>query len=206
MMKKLEYVLWFAFIAFSLGAAQNQPSPEINTQIPPGVAVPVEVPPAVRILTPLPGQVVNAKYIDVRFELRYPALSDEPNFLVQLDSSDPVTTSDTDYTFADLQPGLHTVRVTLVDANNTPVQGGTATVQFTIPSSSAPASNSNSTPQHFIRNTLQGAAPSAPIPPELRNDADPKLPLAGSPLPVISIIGFGLLLGGAVQAMRGRGR
>jgi hypothetical protein len=204
-MKKLEFVLWFAFIAFSLGAAQNQPgapTSETSSQLPPGVAVPVEVPPAVRILTPLAGQTLNVSYADIRFELVRPALNDEPSFLVQLDSADPVSTSDTEYTFSDLQPGLHTVRVTLVDANNTPVQGGTATVQFKIPSTTRPASNS--TPQHFIGNNLQGAAPGAPIPPELRNDPDPKLPLAGSPLPVISIIGFGLLLGGAVQAMRGR--
>lgn len=205
-MKKLEYVLWFAFIAFSLGAAQNQPGTQINSQLPPGVAVPVEVPPAVRILSPLQGQVVDAKYVDVRFELRYPALSDEPNFLVQLDSADPVSTTDTDHTFSDLQPGLHTVRVTLVDANDNPVQGGTAKVQFVVQSSSQAPTNSNPTPQHLIGKNLQGAAPAAPIPPELRNDADPKLPLAGSPLPVISIIGFGLLLGGAVQAMRGRRR
>lgn len=204
-MKKFEYVLWFAFIAFSLSVAQNQPGIATSSQLPPGIAVPVEVPPAVRILTPLPGQTLKVRYVNVRFELVRPALTDEPNFLVQLDSSDPVNTSDTNYTFADLQPGMHTVRVTLVDANNTPVQGGTATVRFKVPSTH-PASNSNSTPQHFLGSSLQGAAPEDPIPPELRNDGDPKLPLAGSPLPVISVIGFGLLLGGAVQAMRGRRR
>lgn len=200
-MKKFEYILWFAFIALSLGATQSQSSaapPATGSQLSPGVAVPVQQPAAVRILTPSAGQTLNARFVDVRFELVRPALSDEPNFLVQLDSGDPVTTTDTDYTFVDLQPGVHTVRVTLVDANNMPVQGGTATVKFKVPSASQPAGSQ----QHF-NGSPRGAAPSAPIPPELRNDADPQLPLAGSPLPVISVIGFGLLLGGAVQAMRG---
>jgi hypothetical protein len=47
-------------------------------------------------------------------------------------------------------------------------------------------------------------APAAPIPPELRNQGDPDLPVKGSPLPLVSLIGFGLLIGGVVPAMRAR--
>ena len=39
----------------------------------------------------------------------------------------------------------------------------------------------------------QFPAPAAPIPPELRNQGDPDLPVKGSPLPLVSLIGFGLL-------------
>jgi len=194
------------FLLVLLVAVASGIAPSIgNAQSSAGVPNPAAEPPAVQILSPLAGQMLNENFVDIRFELVRPALSDEPNFLVQLDSNDPINTSDTDYTFSDLQPGLHTVRVTLVDANNVPVQGGTAIVRFKVPSSSQPAQNDGSphSPQHFTR-FLSGAAPAAPIPPELRNDGDTILPLAGSPLPLISIVGFGLLLGGAVRAMRGR--
>lgn len=171
------------------------------------VVKPQPLPSPVTILTPTTGQTLTSDYVHLRFELAVPALSGEPNFLVQLDAKDPINTTDTDYTFSDIQPGNHTIRVTLVDANNVPVEGGTATVQFKV-QSQQPAQNGG--PGSAIHRpglagrTLAGAAPSEPIPPELRNDGDPNLPMAGSPLPLLSLIGFGLLIGGAAQAMRMR--
>jgi hypothetical protein len=53
-----------------------------------------------------------------------------------------------------------------------------------------------------VTSGAQLPAPVAPIPPELRNQADPDLPVKGSPLPLISLIGFGLLIGGVVPALR----
>jgi hypothetical protein len=50
----------------------------------------------------------------------------------------------------------------------------------------------------------QRPAPVAPIPPELRNQGDPDIPMKGSPLPLVSLIGFGLLVGGVMPAMRRR--
>ena len=50
----------------------------------------------------------------------------------------------------------------------------------------------------------QFPAPAAPIPPELRNEGDPDLPVKGSPLPLVSLIGFVLLISGVVPAMRNR--
>jgi hypothetical protein len=157
----------------------------------------------IRILTPVAGQTLSANFVNLRFELMRPALTGEPNFLVQLDSADPVSMSDTDYTFSELQPGIHTIQVTLVDANNSPVEGGIATVRFKVPSATPPAHGNSSRAQHFA-SAIAGAAPAAPIPPELRNEGDPILPFAGSPLPLLSLIGFGLLIGGAAQAMRSR--
>jgi hypothetical protein len=95
--------------------------------------------------------------------------------------------------------------VTLVDANNSPVNGGSASVQFTVPSAPQPAHSSSSRgAREHSRQLIAGAAPAAPIPPELRNDGDINLPVAGSPLPLLSLIGFGLLIGGAAQGMRKR--
>jgi len=47
-------------------------------------------------------------------------------------------------------------------------------------------------------------APAAPIPPELRNEGDPDLLVKGSPLPLVSLIGFALLISSVIPAMRAR--
>jgi len=206
-MKQIRLLIWFVAVATALGMAQGDQSsaaPAANSQSTTVIVTPATQPSPVRILTPTAGQTLTANYVHLSFELAQPSLSGEPNFVVQLDSGDPINTSETDYTFPDLQPGPHTIRVTLVDANNSPIQGGTATVQFKVAKSDAPPGASlhwNATPGS---RTLAGGVPTLPIPPELRNDGDPKLPLAGSPLPMLSLIGFGLLLGGAAQAMRMR--
>jgi hypothetical protein len=227
-MKQIRLLLLFTFIAVSLGITQDQPSTAVATEAPQSSAAPVthsqatDAPAAnsqastamvnaeaqsssIRILTPVAGQTLTSNFVDLRFEVTHPVLSGEPNFLVQLDSSDPINMTETNYTFSSLQPGIHTVRVTLVDANNSPVQGGAATVQFKVPSVSQPAhvDGSRGTKQREPR-AIAGLAPGAPIPPELRNDGDLNLPLAGSPLPILSLIGFGLLIGGAAQTMRSR--
>jgi hypothetical protein len=205
-MKQIRLLLLFAFVATAFCAAQDQSSstvPDANAPSPTTVIVHSDAPaPAVRILAPQSGQTLTSNFIDLHFELASPALSGEPNFLVQLDETDPVNTTSTEYTFSDLQPGLHIVRVTLVDANNSPVQGGSATVQFKVPSASTPAHSDGSHGVRLHSRTVAGAPPAAPIPPELRKDGDINLPLAGSPLPLISLIGFGLLIGGAAQTMR----
>jgi hypothetical protein len=207
-MNHIRLLLLLTLVATAISAAQDQPSappPAGNAQASTVIVNPEPQSAAVRILTPVAGQTLEANFADLTFELVQPALSGEPNFLVQLDAADPINTSETSYTFSDLQPGLHTVRVTLVDANNSPVQGGSATVQFKIPSTQPPAhTNSGShNSKQFSARTIAGAPPAAPIPPELR-DGDINLPLAGSPLPLLSLIGFGLLIGGAAQTMRSR--
>jgi hypothetical protein len=52
---------------------------------------------------------------------------------------------------------------------------------------------------------LKGVAPAPPeIPDELRDDADPHFSLRGSPLPLISLVGFALLIGGFLPPARAR--
>lgn len=216
-MKQFRLIILFALLGTSLGMAQQD---QTTVTVPPDSpqATTVVVTPAtqsspVRILTPTAGETLPERYVHLRFELAQPALSGEPNFLVQLDRSDPISTSETEYTFPDVQPGPHIIRVTLVDANNVPIQGASATVNFKVPSEE-PAKSADPhgamlrhtpTPSNrsLASRMLAGAIPALPIPPELR-EGDPLLPLAGSPLPILSLIGFGLLLGGAVQAMRMR--
>jgi hypothetical protein len=192
-MKAFRCVAFFVFAATTCimnGTAAFAARPQ-NTSPP--------QPSAVRILTPFAGEALATDYVNVKYELVQPALSDEPNFLVQLDAADPVQTSETSHTFSDLQPGVHTIRVTLVDANKSPVQGGAATVQFkTIRDGSRGALDDS-------REALAALTPpSVPIPPELLANGDLNIPLSGSPLPLLSLIGFGLLIGGAAQTMRAR--
>lgn len=210
-MKQIRLLLLLALVATVLGAAQDQPPQPLNTdpvanaQSASAVVNPEAQSASIRILTPVSGQTVTASFVDLHFELVRPALSGEPNFLVQLDAADPINTSSTDYTFSGLQPGIHTVRVTLVDANKSPVQGGSATVQFKVTAVTTPAHTDGPRgARRYSTRTIAGEPPTAPIPPELRKDGDVNLPLAGSPLPLISLIGFGLLIGGAAQTMRAR--
>jgi hypothetical protein len=210
-MKQIHLLLLLTLIATALSATQDQQAaaPAGNAQTAQAIVNPNPQSSGVRILTPVAGQTLESNFVEVRFELVRPSASGEPNFLVQLDGADPVNMTSTDYTFSELQPGLHSVRVTLVDANKSPVEGASATVQFKVSAIQQPAHQ----PAHTdgsrgaiasSNRTVAGAAPSAPIPPELRNDRDVNLPMAGSPLPLLSLIGFGLLIGGAAQTMRSR--
>jgi len=55
-----------------------------------------------------------------------------PAFRVQLDQQSPVLLSDTEYNLYWLSPGWHTVTVSLVDANGTPMFGAQNQVQFEV--------------------------------------------------------------------------
>jgi len=59
-------------------------------------------------------------------------------------------------------------------------------------------------PTSSVASSAQFPAPAAPVPPELSKQGDPDLPVKGSPLPLVSLIGFGLLVGGILPAMRAR--
>jgi hypothetical protein len=200
-------MIWLA--ALVLCAAQEQPPAtapagnDASPALPQSIANPEPSSVIIRILTPAPGQMLTTNFVNLRFELARPAASGEPNYMVQLDASDPINMTSTDYTFIDLQPGVHTIRVTLVDANNSP-QGDAAVVQFKVQSTTQPRTDTPRGAKPHASQTIAGAPPAAPIPPELRNEGDPYLPLAGSPLTLISLVGFGLLIGGAAQTMRSR--
>lgn len=157
----------------------------------------------IRILTPVAGQKIGTNVVDVRFELISPAAdAGSPNFLVQLDGSDPVRTAVSQHTFTGLTPGIHSVTITLVDANDTPINGGRATVEFAVAPPVPPPTGAAS------RKAASQAVADTHLPSELRMDGEMSragLPGGTSPLPLISLIGFGVLVGGIASAMRTRG-
>jgi hypothetical protein len=112
--------------------------------------------PALHILQPSAGQVLADNFVTVRFELLRPnPAGGDNNFVIQLDSRDPVKTSETEYTFTGMSPGQHIIAVTEVDANGTPMQDARAEVHFSVksPAGAAPAAPSggkvdNSQQQH----------------------------------------------------------
>jgi len=206
-MKQLLLLFLLALVAVAFSTAQSQPSataPPADTQSNTAIVNPEAQSPTIRILTPVAGQTLQSDFVNLRFETIQPVLSGEPNFLIQIDGADPINTTTTDYTFTGLQPGIHSVRVTLVDANNSPIQGGAATVQFKVPAINLPArTNGPRGTLVFPTQSITGAPPAMPVPAELL-DGDVRTPVAGSPLPALSLIGFGLLIGGAAQTMRVR--
>ena len=139
----------------------------------------------------------TSKNVDVQLEVLPGAMSGNPNVLVQLDT--PNATDGADNAFAGLEPGVHTARVILMDAQNQPLQGGVAMVHFRVHATTAPSGTAAVPPQ-----PVQGAPVPPPIPPELRSDGDPVVPLKSSPLLLVSIIGFALLIGGILPGIRSR--
>jgi hypothetical protein len=174
---------------------------------------------ALRILMPVAGQSLSADFVDVRFEVVQPNPTNQNNFYVQLDGNDPVTLTTTEYTFTGLQPGIHTVVVTEMDANGTPVQGSRATVQFKVgqPQGAQPAGGNtgsgnvgaNSQPRGMSAVFDKSGGPNpakamfaSTTEPEQRDTRQDGLPATGSSLPILSLVGFGVLVCGAVGAIR----
>lgn len=193
-MKAWKLVLLACFavgaVAAQQGSQPSQANPSVTATNPAAVnASPQSL--LVRILTPVASEKLNTSYVDVSYELVNPGVSGTaPNFLVQLDGRDPITTKDTEYTFTGLTPGQHSVVVELVDANGTPVTGGRSAVVFFV------GEDGNQRP---------GTRPSGTNPNGTGANADAELAPASSALPLLSVIGFGVLLGGIVSALRARG-
>lgn len=168
---------------------------------------------AIRITSPRQNVRQTANFVDVRYELTNPtaAAASSPTFRVQLDSSDPLTTTTNQQSFTGLTPGPHVVTIQLVDANGTVIGNSQTQVQFTVvptvqnggsapggtPASSSGASTGSATPS-----SPQAKAVMAPgITAETHEDS---LPPASSSLPILSVIGFGVLVGGVASAMKTR--
>ena len=202
-----------ALLTFTLFAgaqtASAPPSPDPGGASPAaGTVNPTPQSALIRILTPVASQKLANNMTTVRFELTNPAaVPGTPNFLVQMDGRDPISTSQTQQVFTGLSAGAHTVTVKLVDANGTPIQGGRAAVQFFVtpppqPGVTPPGAAASATPANRELN-LAGFKFQRPDPALLYQD-ESSHPPSSSPLPLISIIGFGVLVGGIVSAMKTR--
>jgi hypothetical protein len=139
----------------------------------------------------------TSKDVDLQLELLPSAMSGNPDLLVQLDN--PGVADGTETTFAGLEPGVHTARVILMDEQNQPLQGGVAMIHFRVHATTEPPYRATAAPL-----PVQGAPAPPPVPPELRSDSDPVVPLKSSPLLLVSMIGFALLIGSILPGIRSR--
>lgn len=137
--------------------------------------------PLLQITQPLPDAKLAQTFVSVQYQLNNPTIpaAGSPNYRVQVDNQDPIVTALTSQSFTGLTPGPHVVTVQLVDANSAPIAGANASVHFTLVN--PPPVNQ---PPHSLANQI--------------------LPGGSTPLPLLSVIGFGVLLGGLVSALRTR--
>jgi hypothetical protein len=197
--RKVVIIAVMALTAVSWARAPQNPSDEPAEQ---NAAIAAQSPSAqasLNILKPRAGEKIRQNSVVVSYALANPGASaaGDPNYQLRLDAQDPVTTTATEYSFTGLQPGAHTISVQLVDANGTPISGAQASVQFSV-----------------LRETSRKYGPQA-IAAALRLDpqtdirvqpaAQPQ-PVTTNPgaLPLLSVIGFGVLLGGIASAMKTR--
>jgi len=192
-MKNLGIVVILAVMTLSVGA-QTVPPQSNGTAPGASAAAPQN---ALSILKPTAGEKLRQNSITVSYALANPGASaaGSPNFQLRLDSQDPVTTTSTDYTFTGLAPGAHTVTVQLVDANGTPVPGTQAVVQFSV---------LRQTTRTYGPQAIAAALRLNPTDIRVQEPASQPIPSAGGALPLLSVIGFGVLLGGIASAMKTR--
>jgi len=148
---------------------------------------------SLRVNTPKANERTSQNFIHVTYQLvnRGAIASSSPNFTIQLDGNDPITTTANEYTFSSLTPGIHTVTVTLVDANGVPIANSSVATKFTV----IDPSRTGRTPSSFLRAPSQMGIADSEINP---------LPDGGTPLPVLSVVGFAVLIGGICTAARSR--
>jgi hypothetical protein len=133
------------------------------------------------ILAPKPGQRIQNNAVTINYALQRTATAQSmPTFQLRLDAGDVIQTGDTNYTFTGLGPGNHTISVQAVDANGAPLPNTQGQVQFTIlaPSSSLGLSEIGSSEASAM--------------PEPHSDA----------LSILGMVGFGVLVGGALGVYR----
>jgi hypothetical protein len=195
-MKKVSKVFSLIIFGSAILIAQSTVEPSgpaaKSTQTPKTTVNPVPQSRLVHILTPVAGQASSSNAIQLRFQLtNQGAAAGAPNFQLQLDGQDPITTTAMEYTYTGLAPGTHTISVVLVDANGTPVPGSASTVQFTVKNPTAGPGGSS---------TSEGR----PTPVDLGGPAQPQSQIAANNLPILSLIGFGVLIGGVASAFKTR--
>jgi hypothetical protein len=220
-MKGLITVVLAAQLLAVAAFAQTSTPPVLSVgSASPAAAAPVNAAPqapVIHILTPVSDEKFSkTNSVKVRYEvLSATPSAGTPNFLVQLDGDAPVRTRAMEQSFSELIPGTHRVSVQLADANNNPISDSRADVQFAIAPHTAPALRPapitgetealNVTPEPETPEPPQLAEMhvSQTPPPEIMSISSP-LPSAGSALPLISVIGFGVLVGGIASAMKTR--
>ncbi|MGI9101790.1 MAG: hypothetical protein ACR2IF_05025 [Terriglobales bacterium] len=160
-----------------------------------------------RITSPKAGEKLPQNFVEIMYTLTNSGASaaGTPNFQLKLDSQDSITTNSTSYTFSGLTPGPHVITVQLVDANNTPVAGASSQVHFVVLRPEAAPSLTKARRGPYLVSLALRFEESPQDRPERAPDQDQNaLPSAAGALPLLSVIGFGVLLGGIASAMRTR--
>jgi hypothetical protein len=129
----------------------------------------------VRVTSPRPEQRQTDNFVTVHYELQNPtsASAGSPNFQVQLDGNDPVTTTSTEQSFTGLTAGQHVITIRMVDANGTAVPDSQTQVRI------------------FVVPTAQNGG-------ETQVERASIIPDSASLLPVAALLGFSCLVGGIV--------
>jgi hypothetical protein len=145
-----------------------------------------------RVNTPKANEVVSQTFVHVTYQLvnRGATPATSPNFTVQLDGNDPITTTAYDYTFTGLTPGAHTITVTLVDANGLPMANSSVSTKFVVKDGNR---NPAASPTAFQRHRRRV---------EVAKSEATALPLGSTPLPILSLVGFAVLVGGIWTAIQ----
>ena len=216
--------------AQNTGATGTAPSQGATTPNTTQAGGPLAQSSAIKILSPKAGEKLTSSALSVTYELLNDGISaaGSPNYRLQLDSRDPVETTSTDYSFSGLAPGKHVLTVDVVDANHTPIMGSQTQVQFTTANPGAenaaqqpaanqqpaqPAQGQQQPAQQQQQAQPQQQSPRAELmPPSVTKASLPlpdsgkggELPSAAGELPMLSMVGFGVLIGGVISAMRTR--
>jgi hypothetical protein len=178
----------FLFLTLSYGQATAPGTP----------AGPTTSTGAVQIVAPKPGAKLTTNFVQVQYDIaNASSASGSPTFRLRLDARDPVDTTDTSYTFTGLTPGAHSVSITVVDANGTPVTGTQNEIRFTIlPAAAAPSSAPPSqNPSSLTAFNLVPRAEAASL--EMQSDPEDLI----SPLMLLLA---GVIVGGVISALRTR--
>ena len=170
-------------------------------------------PAVVEIISPQPGEKLQRDTLTVRCKQAAQS-PPSPNFELRLDDREPVLTMETESTFTRLTPGNHTLVIQEVDANGTPISGSRNVVHFSVaPQTPAGGQSPQSSPQKSPPGavSLQSVQPKpvslrvvATKDGDVRPVEERNLPSAASALPLLMIIGIGVLIGGLVSARRTR--
>jgi hypothetical protein len=184
-------IILFASLAFAgYARAQNPAAPGSNDAVQPGTLLASSS--VIQVLSPKVGERISSSVVNLRFQSSESAAPSQ-TYRVQLDSADPIETSATEYTFTSVAPGDHVLSVVVVDANHTPLAGSQTQVTFTTLANGATPSQRT------------GALAPPPVrKAKLELPSGDQLPGAGGELPLLSLIGFGVLVGGVISAMRTR--
>jgi hypothetical protein len=193
-MRKAAIIAILVLSAVFIAGAQNSGSSNSGTT--PNHATTRRV---VHIVSPASGENLEATSVSVRYQVSpMKRTSTHPTvFRLQVDSQPPVQTAETMHVFESLTPGSHDVTVELLDSRNRPITSSLAKASFVC---QPPETN-------FAELVVEPM-----LPPSLQKVAM-FLPQAAAPIdpgdgsgemPLLSVIGLGVLIGGMVSAMKTR--